>query len=133
MSFYKEIIKAKDEKPVPIFFNNKPMFSKYNSSKDVEIFTKQFLDLKEKKTLLIGGVGTGIHIKKLEAEKNISIIFALEKDNEALEFSKRFFENSEKVILCTLENFENKILENYIPQIHGDFFYKSLYSWILAL
>lgn len=133
MSFYKEIIKAKDEKPVPIFFNNKPMFSKYNSSKDVEIFTKQFLDLKEKKTLLIGGVGTGIHIKKLEAEKNISIIFALEKNNEALEFSKRFFENSEKVILCTLENFENKILENYIPQIHGDFVYKSLNSWILAL
>lgn len=133
MSFYKEIIKAKDENPIPLFFNNKPMFSKYNPLKDVEIFTNQFLNLQEKKCLLIGGVGTGLHIKKLEAEKNISIIFALENDKESIEFSKKHFQNIDKIIFCTLENLENTILENYIPQIHGDFAYKSLNSWILAL
>ena len=69
------------------------MFSKYNPLKDVEIFTNQFLNLQEKKCLLIGGVGTGLHIKKLEAEKNISIIFALENDKESIEFSKKHFQN----------------------------------------
>ena len=133
MELYKNIVTAKDGKPIPIFFNEKPMFSKYNPTRDVEIFTNQFVDIQNKTVVFIAGIGTALHFQKLLENENISLIFALENDFDSLSFCEKFIPESSKIVSCTLENFESKILNNYIPQLHGDFQYNSLKSWILSV
>lgn len=132
MNFYTNLINAKDGTLIPIFFNEKPMFSKYNPNRDVEVFSNQFSELKEKTAVFVAGIGNGLHLERLLENENISLIFALEYNAEALDFCKNHLQKTSKIILCTLENFQQQILENYIPQIHGNFVYKGYKSWILA-
>ena len=132
MSFYKNPINAKDGTSIPIFFNDKPMFSKYNPSRDVEVFSNHFAELKEKTAVFVTGIGNGLHLSKLLENENISMIFALEYNSESLDFCKNYLQNSSKFIFCTLENLQQQILENYIPQLHGNFVYQGYKAWILA-
>lgn len=130
--FYQKLDKAKDGTLIPFFFNEKPMFSLYNPHRDFDIFCKSFIEIKEPTCVFIGGIGTGFHINKIIENKNITLIFALEADNLSLNLSQENIKESEKIIFCTISDFKSKILENYIPQIHGGFFFNCIKSWELA-
>ena len=132
MDFYKKFDKAKDGTIIPFFYNEKPMFSMYNPNRDVDSFIQRFANLTEKTAIFLAGIGNGLILQKLILNPNITLIFALEWDKSTLSQVERFLPKSEKIILCSEENLEEKILNNYIPQLHGNFIYESVKSWINA-
>jgi len=132
MTFYKKIDIAKDGSKIPYFFNEKPMFSQYNPERDALRFTEDLINLEKNTAIFIAGIGTAQHINLILENPKITIVFALENDKNTLNQIKDFIPNSKKLILCTINDFSNKIINNYIPQLHGNFLFKPLKSWILA-
>jgi hypothetical protein len=133
MTFYKKIDIAKDGSKIPYFFNEKPMFSQYNPERDAIRFSEDLKTLEENTAIFIAGIGTAQHINIILENPKITLIFALENNEETLSQLKDFIPTSKKLIICTLKDFESNIINNYIPQLHGNFIFKPLKSWILAL
>ena len=133
MTFYKKIDIAKDGSKIPYFFNEKPMFSQYNPARDAIRFSEDLKALEENTAIFIAGIGTAQHINIILENPKITLIFALENNEETLSQLKDFIPTSKKLIICTLNDFESNIINNYIPQLHGNFIFKPLKSWILAL
>lgn len=133
MDFYKKFDKAKDGTIIPFFFNEKPMFSMYNPNRDVDFFVQKFASITEKTAIFLAGIGNGIILPNLILNPNITLIFALEWNKSTQIAIKDFLPKSEKLILCSKDDFQEKLLNNYIPQIHGNFLYESVKSWVNAL
>lgn len=131
-NIYSKIDYSKNNILIPFFFDNKPMFSTYNPNRDIDLFLRQFEVLENPTCVFIAGVGTAQHIQKLNENPKISKIICMEYSNQSLEFLEPFLLKSTKIVYCTLKNYKNAILENYIPQIHGGFFYAEVKSWVLA-
>jgi len=133
MSNYKEKIIAKDGNLVPVFNNGQLLYSKYNTEKDTEIFF-QSIQKSENLFIVIGGIGSALHIDKLINCEWISKIIAIENDIETLTFCRKNFaiekiEKNPKVIFSTIDNLQKIILENYNPIFYGDFSFITLRSW----
>ena len=131
--FYNSFEAAKDGSLIPYFFNNKPMFSVYNPKRDVERFLEKISSITEKTCLFVAGIGTGIHLSFLLENPNLTLIFALEVDKKTIDQVQEFIPKSNKIISCTMEDFQDKLINNYIPQIHGNFIFEIVKSWGIAL
>lgn len=133
---YKELIQAKNSSPVPIFFDDKPMHSKYNPEQEGKIFAESLNE--NTKFAVILGIGGGYHIQAI-IDRNPEIkIIAIENSTEDLEFIKqipcikKLLKNKNITLLSAEETSDiSKILENtYIPAIHGNLTILSQRVWV---
>ena len=54
-------------------------------------------------------------------------------DKKTIDQVQEFIPKSNKIISCTMEDFQDKLINNYIPQIHGNFIFEIVKSWGIAL
>lgn len=121
-SIYNTVIKAKNETLIPVLNSGKTIESKYDPQKDalrqLSLFNKKY------NFYLVFGLGSGILVSELS--KSNSIVFVVEKNEESYNFlfsnfpSVEEFKLKKNIILTTINNFNIKLLESYIPALHGD-------------
>lgn len=129
MIYSKEIFTTKSNETSPLFLSKRPVHSKYNPSSEKTILPENY-----EGAVVVFGIGGGFHIKNLIDDKNISLIIAVEADEESLEYSLHF-ENSKKLkecqkaVLCTQKDFITTLIGNYLPALHSNITAIFLRSW----
>ena len=126
---YNQIITAKNQDKIPLFIDGRSIHSKYNPRNE-KIAINQ-----EAGFIIILGIGAGWHI--LNAIKELPkdcFLVAVEADIESLEFCKQFeavkiLMSKKNIALCTAQNIENVILNNYIPALYGNLFVAVQRAW----
>ncbi|MBO4404749.1 MAG: motility associated factor glycosyltransferase family protein [Treponema sp.] len=114
-----QTVKSRNGEDIPVFKNQHPMHSKYNPSAEAEIFSQSL----KSGFIIIGGIGGGFHIETAVKKFPEAFFVCVEADIESLEYSVKLNGNSElqkkeNVIFTTVQNLENIILSNYLPQIY---------------
>ncbi|MCQ2240604.1 motility associated factor glycosyltransferase family protein [Treponema sp.] len=126
---YSGTIEAKTGHIIPVYKSGKPAHSKYNPQAD-----KIQLPENTSGCVLVFGIGAGFHIKNLLSNKNIAKVIGIEEDNESLEFCRTLntvaeVQKDERVVLCSIENFNQCFGNNYIPVLHKKLTTVFLRSW----
>lgn len=130
MTFYTDIISAKDGNQIPV--KDKISFhSKYAPEKEAEKFASQF---QENGFFIIIGLCGGYHIQKLHEKFPASKIVAVENSKDDFSFLSKIecvknLEFEKNIFITDAENLEKTILENYLPAIDGNLFVKPLRSY----
>lgn len=75
-NLYSTFEQSKTGEEVAVFYNSHWMFSKYAPNRDVELFLSQITE--KPQAIVIGGVGSAIHIKKALQKSTIKLIIAVE-------------------------------------------------------
>ncbi len=124
---------SKAGKVVSIFNNQSSFYSMYNPVQDAQNFASQF-DSHESNFIVIGGMGNAYHIQELFLKQPESFFLVLEDSYSSYkkllsqnDFS--FFNNKNSVHFCTINDFEQHLLNLYKPSIHGNIIFKSIRSW----
>ena len=123
---YEKIIESKNSSPVPVFFDGRPMHSKYDPEAEALSFAAQ---LPEKSSFaVILGIGGGYHIRAvLERFPDIKII-AVENSEKDISFISKIpcvrnLMKNENIIFCAAENGNKaaQLLKTlYVPALHKD-------------
>ncbi len=122
ITMYKEIKKAKNGMPVPIFYDSQAMHSLYNPAKEGESFFPEIHNTTN--FFIILGIGGGYHINSLLQRNPDSFFLLLENNIEDLTLCRTIplvkkLENKENIKFCSISNLANNILENYIPVFYN--------------
>lgn len=129
-TFYTDLISAKDGKIIPA--KGKTAFhSKYAPEKEAESFASQF---QENGFFIILGLCGGYHIQKLHEKFPSSKIIVVESSKADILFLSKIecvknLERQENIFITDLENLEKTILENYLPAVDGNLYFKPLRSY----
>ncbi|MCR5252464.1 MAG: DUF115 domain-containing protein [Treponema sp.] len=122
-SIYNEIILSKSCSQIPVLQNGRTIESKYNPEREAEQIIQTF----EQNTLffILIGIGSGILLKKTAENFPKAKIIGVEKTQEDLEFLSKITTVSElsankNIILSSINNLENCIIQNYVPALHGN-------------
>lgn len=135
---YAEIITAKNGTPVPVFQNGRTFFSSYNPERDAEHFLNAYAEsFSNAGFILIGGIGTGLHILKTAHAYPHARILAFEADEESLAFSKAhlsselqaIIDNGDRIFLTCAAHLKQALPSHYIPALHGNFVFAAFRSW----
>ncbi|QTQ11724.1 motility associated factor glycosyltransferase family protein [Treponema parvum] len=123
---YEKIIEAKNSLPVPVFFDGRPMHSKYDPEAEAHSFTGQ---LPEKSSfVVILGIGGGYHIRSVLERFPGARIIAVENSAKDISFISKIpcvqdLMKNGNVIFCAAENGNEaaQLLKTlYIPALHKD-------------
>jgi len=118
--------------PLPCFKNGNILHSKYNPKKEAErLFSKN------EAFVLFCGFGAGIHIRYFlnnfkdnycaVSESNLPDLKSL---LQQMDFTDIFLNSKFTLLPCLDENeFENELIQTYIPVLHGNFEVKFLRPW----
>ncbi|MCQ2573690.1 MAG: DUF115 domain-containing protein [Treponema sp.] len=122
-SYYKDIIKAKNEELIPVLQNGKTIESLYNPQKDAE---RKIQSLSVSETFyIIYGLGSGILIEELIKKNPKSKIICLEFSETDINFLsnisriKNLFQNP-NIKIISKEKFYECFINEYLPSIHGN-------------
>lgn len=127
---YKETILSKNNLPVPVFYNGKPMHSKYNPQNEILITPQE----SKEGFFLIMGIGAGYHIKNLLQNLSSYFIVAVEPDKESLDYCKNFpvvkeLLSNKNIVFCSKDDLSNVLIEHYIPSLYGNLFILPQRAW----
>lgn len=133
MRIYKEIIKAKNGSEIPVFVSGKTMESRYNPERDAENLLNTINE--EAEFFLVLGAGSGIFLKQLSEKFFQSKILCVELYREDIDFLIRLslikmLAETKRVIFCCLEDFENCLMQNYLPAKYGTLKILEERAWI---
>lgn len=133
-SIYSHFDAAKDETLIPFFNSGRTLESRYNPSRDAEnllsTIDKQF------NFFLVLGIGSGIFLEKLSEKFPLAKIIAVENSESDLLFLQTNFPtknilNKNNIILATIKNLNQKLIQNYIPAKYGDLKIIEQRNWIV--
>ena len=139
MMIYKSTVEARDGTLVPVFTDDKTMFSRYAPLKEVENFVSNTTcdDAGDFQGgfFVIAGLGNGIHIKSLRKRFPDSFILVVENSDDDILWLKKNFN------LCEVLSMENLCVTNishavevfrnaYNPLLHGNFIFLPVRSWV---
>lgn len=128
-NLYSTFEQSKTGEEVAVFYNSHWMFSKYAPNRDVELFLSQITE--KPQAIVIGGVGSAIHIKKALQKSTIKLIIAVEENEKSLDFCKEKLQfNNEKLIFCTIQTLNQTLKQFYIPLLHGDLTFLPIKTWL---
>ena len=131
MKLYSGTVVSKTGELVPLFFDGKPMHSKYNPAGEGASFAKQSTG----GFIVVAGIGGGFHLEALLSSiDGDSFILALESDSESLDFCRglpkiKELEKSEKIALCSTENFCSELERRYFPAAYTSFSFIAHRAW----
>ena len=83
---YSEIIKSKTSLQIPVFFDGRPMHSKYNPVQEGMTFAGQVKEYSG--FIVVLGIGGGYHIKSISERFPEAHILAIENSADDLNFLK---------------------------------------------
>lgn len=128
---YSGLAASKNNAQIPLFYNGKPMHSKYSPEKEGEVFASYF----KEGFIITAGLGGGFHIKALLQKFNQSFIICVEADKESLDFCLSLNENkllleNKNIIFTTPDFLEEEIIKNYIPPLYENFTLEFQRAWL---
>ncbi|MGN0730087.1 6-hydroxymethylpterin diphosphokinase MptE-like protein [Treponema sp.] len=118
MIYSDNTVTAKNGSVVPLFKNGKPSASKYNP--DAE---QIFFESEPEGCVVVAGIAGGFHIEKILNKENVSLVIAVEADNESLEFCRQFpavkkLEECKKVVMCENKTLKKILCTRYFPALY---------------
>lgn len=130
---YSSVTSAKDTTLIPLFTDGKSMYSRYSPQKEAEKYA--CITEKNKAFFLVTGLGNGLHLRTLLKKYPNSYFFVVENSLEDYEWLKNHFDLEDIIYhphihITFLDYFIPKLKQTYIPQLHGDFVYAPLRSWL---
>ena len=130
---YKENTISKTNIEIATLKNNKTFYSIYNPQRDIDFFCSNE-KIKNSGFICIAGIGNGYHLKQLSENYPDKFILAFEINKTSLDFLSQIndfsFIKNKKILLTTLDELENKIIENYTPAIYENFYFTNIKSWM---
>lgn len=133
-SCYKSFITTKTNESVPCFENGQTVESRYDPAKES---SRLILDYdKNTKFFIVFGIAGGFLIQTILEQFEGSFVIGVEIENQSI----NFLEQSEKItklkqnkncILCSLNELEKTILNNYIPAFYGPLQIVQQRPWLL--
>lgn len=130
---YTNLILSKNNLLVPVFSDGKTMHSKYDPQKEALNFGNE-ANSKNKFTIIIG-LGAGYHIESFAKRNPDNLIVAVENSIQDISFVskidsvKSILENT-NIIVTDVKKLEEKILQNFIPALHGGINILSNRAWV---
>lgn len=130
---YSAVTYAKDTTLIPLFVDGKSMYSRYSPQKEAEKYAN--ITEKSKAFFLVTGFGNGLHIRSLLKKYPDSYFFVVENSLEDYQWLKNHFDIEDIIFhphihITFLDYFIPELKQTYIPQLHGDFVYAPLRSWL---
>ncbi|MCQ2981146.1 MAG: DUF115 domain-containing protein [Treponemataceae bacterium] len=132
---YTAIMTAKTGEPVPCFANGSTLYSRYSPERECRSFAAQEC-FSQAGFYVIGGIGTGLHLKALQELHPEACIVAVEPDTATLTYLQAqnlLPATGENLHLTTLPELQETIVQTYLPAIHGNFCLQNVRSWENAL
>ena len=126
---YSETIMTKTGQEIPLYANGHPAHSKYNPSNEKMNLPENFSGC-----VVCAGIAGSFHIAGIADRPEITRIIAVEADEESLEFARKIqttgkLASSAKIVMCSIETLFQTIKQNYLPALHGNMCFSSLFSW----
>lgn len=123
---YSEIIKSKTSLQIPVFFDGRPMHSKYNPVQEGMTFAGQVKEYSG--FIVVLGIGGGYHIKSISERFPEAHILAIETSADDLNFLKNIqciqdLQKNKKITFAACEEkseISRLLTSLYIPAFHGN-------------
>ncbi|MBQ5847676.1 MAG: motility associated factor glycosyltransferase family protein, partial [Treponema sp.] len=118
---YSNTIPAKNNQIIPVFYDGRPMHSKYDPLREAENFVQ---NINKSDFFVVAGIGAGYHIKKISEKFPESVILAVENSNLELDFLRKniseikTIENQKNIYFSTLTDFPEKLKNLYVPAVY---------------
>ena len=118
---YSNTIPAKNNQIIPVFYDGRPMHSKYDPLREAENFVQ---NIKKSDFFVVAGIGAGYHIKKISEKFPESVILAVENSNLELDFLRKniseikTIEKQKNIYFSTLTDFPEKLKNLYVPAVY---------------
>ena len=130
---YKENTISKTNIEVATLNNNKTFYSVYNPQRDIDFFCSNE-KIKNSGYICIAGIGNGYHLKQLSENFPDKFILAFEINKTSIDYllttNDFSFCKNKNILLTTLEDLENKIIETYTPSIYDNFYFTNIKPWM---
>lgn len=130
---YKENTISKTNIEVATLNNNKTFYSIYNPQRDIDFFCSNEKIINSG-FICIAGIGNGYHLKQLLENYPDKFILAFEINQISLDYllntNDFSFCKNKNILLTTLNELENKIIETYTPSIYDNFYFTSIKPWM---
>ncbi len=133
-SIYSEIILSKTGLEIPLLKNNKSIDSRYDPLRESQRLAQSLNE--DTHFVIVIGIASGIFIQTLlESRKNLFVL-ALEKSQADLDFLKKLpliqkIQEEKRLAFCSLDDFENKIIELYVPAFYGNLQVIEQRGWVM--
>lgn len=126
---YSETIETKTGQKIPLYSNGHPAHSKYNPSNEKLNLPEGFTGC-----VICAGIAGSFHIAGIINRPEITRIIAVEADEQSLEFAKSLESTKKiasisKIVMCSTNTLFQTIKQNYLPALHGNICFTSLFSW----
>ena len=126
---YSETIETKTGQKIPLYSNGHPAHSKYNPSNEKLNLPEGFTGC-----VICAGIAGSFHIAGIIDRPEITRIIAVEADEQSLEFAKSLESTKKiasisKIVMCSTNTLFQTIKQNYLPALHGNICFTSLFSW----
>lgn len=121
-SLYKQIIKSKSGEDIPLFFNDRPMHSKYSPVKEAENFGADTNPQSQFTVIL--GLGGGYHIEAFRKKHPTHKIVVIEESEIDIAYLSKIncvknLQNDKSISIISKEKTADTILNKYLPAIYG--------------
>lgn len=136
---YKSTIEARDGTVVPVFTDDRTMFSRYAPLKEVENFVSDTAcddgGNLQGGFFVIAGLGNGIHIQSLRKRFPDSFILVVENSNDDILWLKKNLDlreilSMENLWLTNISQAVEVFRNTYNPLLHGNFIFLPVRSWV---
>ncbi len=132
-SIYNEIILSKTGLEIPVFKSGKTVDSRYDPQRESQRLLEQIKS--NTHFVIVIGIASGIFIQTILQNRNDLFILAVERTNAELEYLKKLkiinqLSNEKQVLMCSLDELENKIIESYVPAFYGNLQIIEQRGWI---
>ena len=109
------------------------IYSVYNPQRDIDFFCSNE-KIKNSGYICIAGIGNGYHLKQLSENFPDKFILAFEINKTSLDYllttNDFSFCKNKNILLTTLDDLENKIIETYTPSIYENFYFTNIKPWM---
>ena len=134
MGIYKSIEAAKNGMMIPVFHNGRTMESRYNPVRDAENLCNTISSVSN--FFLVVGIGSGFFIAKLSEKFPSARIIGIEIFDEDVTFLRQLesvknLENNSNIILTSLNNLQDCLLQNYFPAKYGNLQIIEQKPWVI--
>ena len=133
MTIYKGFDEAKNGSIIPVFLSGRSMESRYNPQRDAEALCNSIEA--GFSFFLVLGIGSGLFLEKLLEKFPHAKIIAVERYNDDIDFLLqnsllKKINNDHSLVICSLDQLEKKLIENYIPAKYGNLKIIEQRAWI---
>ncbi len=120
---YDKMIDSKTGIKIPVFKSGRSVDSRYDPVRESIRITQQIKP--STRFVIILGIASGTLINSIKQNRKNIFIIGVEKSQKEIDFLLQLdivkeINQSDRICLCTIEQLEQKIIQNYLPSFYGN-------------